>query len=97
MNPCLIIQSVSVLKAGEEGYVNTFIVCPPLVYGPGTGPIAKTSLVYKFFMNSILTFGRGYVIGQGTNIIDVVCLVQFQYSILSLMRPRFTSAILLYC
>ncbi|KAI5121374.1 hypothetical protein M0805_001187 [Coniferiporia weirii] len=65
-------SDVSVMKAGEEGYLNTFIVCPPLIYGVGTGPTVKTSNFYKYFINSVLKFKHGYIIGDGSNIIDMV-------------------------
>lgn len=50
------------------GEVNTAIVCPPCIYGPGRGPDNQTSVqVYKYAA-ATLERGRGFVINEGKNI-----------------------------
>lgn len=61
-----------ILKAGDSKAVNTFIVCPSVIYGIGGGLGSKTSSFYKYFISSILDKRHGYVIGEGTNIIGMV-------------------------
>lgn len=49
------------------GQVNTAIVCPPCIYGPGRGPDNQNSVqVYKY-SSATLRRGKGFIINEGTN------------------------------
>lgn len=63
---------LSILNAGEAKAINTFIVCPALIFGIGDGPGSKTSMYYKYVIDSVLTQKYGYIIGEGTNVIGAV-------------------------
>ncbi|KAH8113546.1 NAD-binding protein [Phellopilus nigrolimitatus] len=58
---------VLILKAGEEGYVNTFTVCPSIVHGVGDGPVARTAHVVKELVNHMLKLKHGIIVGDGSN------------------------------
>lgn len=59
----------SILKAGEEGYVNTFIIALPGVFGRGDGPVRKAGL---FMLGHYMRQGRVTYIGEGSNLCSIV-------------------------
>lgn len=63
---------VPVLKAGQEGYVNTYIVCPGAVNGAGRGPVGKASLYFKYVGITLLKRKTVFKIGEGTNVLGFV-------------------------
>ncbi|KAH8110803.1 NAD-binding protein [Phellopilus nigrolimitatus] len=58
---------VAIFKAGGEGYVNNFTVCPSVVYGTGDGPITRTPPTIRAFTNLMLKLKHGFVVGDGSN------------------------------
>ncbi|TDL19367.1 NAD(P)-binding protein [Rickenella mellea] len=60
------------LKAGEDGYASTYIICPTAVHGVGKGPVAKTTGIYRYFLGAALEAGAVTFIGEGSNILSFV-------------------------
>lgn len=58
------------MKASEDGYVNSFIVCPSGVFGLGDGPDRK---VASFFPSTFLQKGEAFYVGEGSSIFGTVC------------------------
>lgn len=62
------VDKIILAASKGAGRINTAIVCPPCIYGPGRGPDNKKSLqVYKYSA-ATLKRGKGFVINEGTNI-----------------------------
>ncbi|KAJ5548489.1 hypothetical protein N7513_005723 [Penicillium frequentans] len=60
----------AVLAGGSLHGVDTAIICPPIIYGVGQGPIKKRSMQVPFLSEAILKRGRGFTVGEGKNIWD---------------------------
>ena len=60
------------MKAGFEGYVNTFIVCPSSLYGKPLGATGKPSVATRTAVQIILSSKRAFVIGTGDNVFGMV-------------------------
>ncbi|KAJ5735851.1 uncharacterized protein N7483_000976 [Penicillium malachiteum] len=60
----------AVLTTGAQSNVPTAIICPPLIYGVGQGPLKKRSMQIPFLSEAILKRGRGFTVGEGKNIWD---------------------------
>jgi len=76
---------VPILKAGHEGYVNTYIVCPAAVNGVGWGPAGKASRYFKFVGATLLRHKTAFKIGEGTNVkgfVHIKDVVAFYMSLL---------------
>ena len=69
-----------ILKAGEEGVANTYIICPSAVYGPSSGPCHKPSVFYKFVVASIIAAGHATIAGEGKNVVGTVRRIHFRLS-----------------
>ena len=52
----------------SAGAIQTAIICPPCIYGPGRGPDNKRSLQVYDMAKAALTRGKGFVVGEGTNV-----------------------------
>ncbi len=65
----------SVIKAGQEGYVNTYIICPGAVNGAGRGPVGKASLYFKYVGITLLKRKTVFKIGEGTNVLGFVSIL----------------------
>jgi len=63
---------ISILKAGEEGYVHTYILSPSGVYGAPFGPLAKPLLFHKYFVEPFIQRRQAYYVGEGSNIFETV-------------------------
>jgi len=61
-----------ILKAGQEGYVNTYIVCPGAVNGTGWGPVNNASFYLKYVAGGALQQKSGFKVGDGSNVFGVV-------------------------
>jgi len=71
---------IEVLKGGESGSMDAIIICPPLIYGIGSGPfnthsvqlpiIIKTAIVYK----QVYHIGRGHNIWNNVHVLDLADL-----------------------
>jgi len=56
-----------ILRASEEGYTESYIVCPGAVVGPSRGPVPSNSLFFKFMSQFALAFKKPVYIGEGEN------------------------------
>lgn len=65
-------QSYRILKEGEKGDIDTYIICPVAVYGHGSGPVGKASTFYKFILGPMLQRKQGFYVGEGSNIFPMV-------------------------
>ena len=60
--------------AAEEGYVNTYTICPGAINGVGYGPVNRTSLHTKVFASTFLALKKAITFGDGTNVYGFVRL-----------------------
>lgn len=60
------IDVTSILKAGEEGYFNSWLICAGGVHGTSNGPIRKTGA--KYVLNPALQSKFAFYIGEGSNV-----------------------------
>ena len=56
-----------VLKAGEEGYVANYTICPAAVVGSGSGPVKLPSIFVKMLVQYFTQGDRPLVPGEGTS------------------------------
>ncbi|KDR76268.1 hypothetical protein GALMADRAFT_247574 [Galerina marginata CBS 339.88] len=69
---------LELVKADKEGYVKTYIILPPTIYGIATGRIAELgvqnvhSIQIPSLIRASLARGRGGMVGAGKNIWDNV-------------------------
>lgn len=54
--------------SGEGLRVKTAVVCPPIIYGRGTGPGRALSDFYPSFLSGSVKKGATFYLGAGTNI-----------------------------
>lgn len=64
-----------VITSGIQNKVPTAIVCPPMIYGPGQGPLKKRSIQVPNLIEATLKRGRAFTVGEGNNIWDRMCLL----------------------
>ncbi|TDL19365.1 NAD(P)-binding protein, partial [Rickenella mellea] len=84
------------LKAGEAGYANTYIICPTAVHGIGKGPVAKITGIYRYIWGATLEIGAVPYIGEGSNVtsfvhVDDVVALFIKVISLALAGPPTTS------
>ena len=60
-------QDFRILKAGEEGYVTNFTICPVNIVGAGSGPIAVPSQFIKLLVSFLLQYQRPTYPGEGSS------------------------------
>ncbi|KAI0312778.1 NAD-binding protein [Amylostereum chailletii] len=60
---------VPILKAGEEGYVNAYIVCPSGVVGatPADAPVKNGTILLKVVAQAYVEAKEAFYIGEGAN------------------------------
>ncbi|KAH8109674.1 NAD-binding protein [Phellopilus nigrolimitatus] len=65
---------IPLMKASEEGYVNSFIVCPVIVYGRGSGPVKQDPLLFRYILlnKQISERKEMLFVGEGSNVNNVV-------------------------
>ncbi|KDQ11527.1 hypothetical protein BOTBODRAFT_177147 [Botryobasidium botryosum FD-172 SS1] len=63
---------VPVLKAGDEGYVHTYIVTPSNVYGHQFGPLWRDPVIYRFFVTPSIRRGYSIYVGEGSNVYETI-------------------------
>jgi len=56
-----------VFAAGRSGFVDTYILCPPLIYGEGTGALNRESLQIPNLIRSAIKNKRAGHVGKGLN------------------------------
>ena len=74
----------SILKAGNEGYVNTFIVCPSAVVGKGSGPVKTFN---PYLIRAYTSMGKGVYVGEGSNILNLVSHYRLVWQHLTYIYP----------
>lgn len=63
-----------VFKADSEGLISGYIICPPAIYGTGTGPGHKSTAQVSIVVRDALQRKRAAYVGPGENIWDFVRL-----------------------
>jgi hypothetical protein len=61
-----------VLQSGEDGYAESYIICPAAVVGPSSGPVPSGSVFFKFMVQIALGFKKAIYIGEGENLFYTV-------------------------
>ncbi|VDC03931.1 unnamed protein product [Peniophora sp. CBMAI 1063] len=56
-----------VLKAGEEGYVTNYTLCPAAVVGTGSGPVKVPSIFVKMLIQYFTAAKRPLIAAEGTS------------------------------
>jgi len=59
---------LAVYEVGNAGQVDTFIICPPLIYGTSTSPFNRDSQQLPGLIRSAIKHGRAVHVGKGVNI-----------------------------
>ena len=57
-----------VYETGRSGLVNTYIICPPLIYGTSNGPFNRDSQQVPLMIKCSIKFGYPIHVGKGVNI-----------------------------
>lgn len=57
-----------VYEAGKSGLVDTFIICPPLIYGTSSGPVRQDSRQVPGLIRLAIARGKAAYVGKGLNI-----------------------------
>ncbi|KLO11811.1 NAD-binding protein [Schizopora paradoxa] len=63
---------VQILKAGQDGYVDTYIVCPGATNGAGWGPVTRASMYVKYVAGTVLQQKSAFKVGEGENVYGLV-------------------------
>ncbi|KAH8980018.1 NAD-binding protein [Lactarius akahatsu] len=63
-----------ILRASEEGYTESYIICPAAIVGPSTGPVPSASFFFHFMTQLALGFKKAIYVGEGSNIFYTVRL-----------------------
>ncbi|KAF4446704.1 hypothetical protein F53441_9637 [Fusarium austroafricanum] len=61
---------VAVFEMGEELGVRTYIVCPPLIYGRGTGLFKTSSIPIPTLVRAAIARGEAIYVGDGQGVSD---------------------------
>jgi len=59
---------IEVLKAGDSGRIDTAIICPPLIYGTGSGPFNTHSYQLPGLVQTAILHKQAYHGGKGLNV-----------------------------
>ena len=57
-----------VYEAGRSGLIDTYIICPPLIYGVGAGPFNRSSIQIPEMIRTSLKYGKSVHVGKGENV-----------------------------
>ena len=63
-----IILDASKSDPKHEPRIKTAIICPPFIYGTGTGPIRKRSVQLPELVLSSLRYGKAFTVNEGENV-----------------------------
>lgn len=61
-----------ILRASDEGYTESYIICPAAIVGPPTGPVPSASFFFHFMSQLALGFQKAIYVGEGSNIFYTV-------------------------
>ncbi|KZF26916.1 NAD(P)-binding protein [Xylona heveae TC161] len=61
-----------ILDAGNEGSINTFIVCQALTYGTAEGPLPSLGIGYKILTGNAQSVGFVPYVGEGSAVLSVI-------------------------
>ncbi|KAH8705805.1 hypothetical protein BGW36DRAFT_368196 [Talaromyces proteolyticus] len=61
-----------ILDAGNEGNINTFIVCQALTYGVAEGPLPSLGIGYKILTGNAKSIGFVPYVGDGSALLSVI-------------------------
>ena len=64
-----------ILKAGEEGYVNAFIICPSMVHGRTSGPVERAPALTKMVISLMLERKHAFCVGDGSRTSGLVSVI----------------------
>jgi hypothetical protein len=73
----------SILDAGNEGSINTFIVCEALTYGVAEGPLPSLGIGYKILTGNAKSVGFVPYVGDGSALLSVVSQIKSTKTLLS--------------
>jgi len=62
------------LRASEEGYTESYIICPAAIVGAATGPVPSASFFFHFMTQLALAFKKAIYVGEGSNVFYAVRL-----------------------
>ncbi|EJD37982.1 NAD(P)-binding protein [Auricularia subglabra TFB-10046 SS5] len=57
-----------IFKADFAGFVDGWIICPPLVYGESSGPIPRESAQVPYLVQAAIQSGTAFYFGEGTSV-----------------------------
>lgn len=58
----------SIFKADKEGYIDGYIVCPPTIYGVGSGPVNRASIQVPILIKAFIKAKKGFWLNTGTSV-----------------------------
>ena len=62
------VDKIILAASKGPGEINTAIVCPPCIYGPGRGPDNKDSVQAYRYAAATLKRGKGFIVNEGVNV-----------------------------
>ncbi len=62
----------SILQAVEDGYTESYIICPGGVVGPSSGPIPASSGFFRYATAPALAVQKAFIVGEGENLFNLV-------------------------
>jgi hypothetical protein len=73
--------AIRILDAGNEGSINTFVVCQALTYGLAEGPLPSLGVGYKILIGNAKSVGFVPYVGDGSAVLSVVSLTELFLSL----------------
>ena len=61
-----------ILRASDEGYTESYIICPGAVVGPATGPVPAASFFFHLMSQVALGYKMAVYIEEGSNVFYMV-------------------------
>ncbi|KAJ7620306.1 hypothetical protein FB45DRAFT_754597, partial [Roridomyces roridus] len=59
-------------EASVEGYIQGYVIMPPLIHGRGTGPFSRTSVQIPALIRAALKLGQSIYVGPGLSLWNAV-------------------------
>ncbi|KZV92278.1 hypothetical protein EXIGLDRAFT_594343, partial [Exidia glandulosa HHB12029] len=63
---------MAIFRADEAGLISGYNVAPGTIFGEGYGPVRRLSVMFPTYATIFRSFGRGILIGDGSNIMATV-------------------------